>query len=197
MNDGISNRVAKMDRAIFKKLAELGAAEFQHLNGPLIAHLEGTYQFLKDWGNRQELCRAGLYHAVYGTVAFDKILVSVAKRHQIADVIGKEAENIVYYYSACDRDNLYVQIGQSDEINYRNRFTGNTEILTRAMLSDLLELTLANELEIVTNDRAFLEKQRSWYENLFSRFEKYVSRPAYQSYLSIFRPNSSMGEAGT
>jgi hypothetical protein len=186
-----------MDLEILRKLGELGAAEFQHLNGPLISHLVGTYQNLKAWGSREELCLAGLYHAVYGTAAFNKSLISVSRRHQIAEIIGKEAENIVYYYGACDRDVLYSQIGQSAEITYTNRFTGNTETLTQRMLSDLLELTLANELEIVTNDRAFLEKQRSQYESLFGRFEKYVSQSAYQAYLSVFSQDRSRSKAGT
>src|SRR5215471_1629833 len=186
-----------MDLEIFKKLRELGAADFQHLNGPLINHLEGTYEYLKAWSNREELCVAGLYHAVYGTAAFDKSLISISKRDQIAGIIGPEVEHIVYYYGACDRDILYPQIGRTDEISYRNRFTGGTEILTQEMLSDLLELTLANELEIVTRDRAFLEKQRSRYDALFARFEKYVSRPAYESYLRVFGQHRHAAQIGT
>jgi len=186
-----------MDLEIFKKLRELGAADFQHLNGPLINHLEGTYEYLKAWGNREELCVAGLYHAVYGTAAFDKSLISISKRDQIAEIIGPEVERIVYYYGACDRDTLYLQIGRTEEIRYRNRFTGGTEILTQAMLSDLLELTLANELEIVSRDRAFMEKQRSRYDALFARFKKYVSRPAYQGYLRVFGRDGHAAQIGT
>lgn len=55
----------------------------------------------------------------------------------------------------------------------------------------------ANEVEIVTNDRAFLGKQRSQYESLFGRFEKYVSQSAYQAYLSVFRQDIFMSKAGT
>src|SRR5690348_14706788 len=92
---------------VFHQLAKLGAEELQHLNGSLLSHLQGTYELLKGWGNREELCQAGLYHAVYGTFAFEGSLVDLKKRESIAALIGAEAEKIVYYYGACSRDYFY------------------------------------------------------------------------------------------
>lgn len=53
MIDVFAKRAAKMDLEIFRKLGELGAAYFQHLNVPRTTHLEGTYQYLKALGNRR------------------------------------------------------------------------------------------------------------------------------------------------
>ena len=64
----------------FRKLKELGAAEFEHLGGPLINHLEGTKQLLQDWSAHQVLQDAGLYHAAYGTAGFNESLVSTSRR---------------------------------------------------------------------------------------------------------------------
>ncbi len=81
---------------LFKRLQELGAGEFVHLNGSLIEHLKGTADLLKAWGNREELCKAGLYHAVYGTDGYDESLVDLSMRHQVKNLIGTETEEIVY-----------------------------------------------------------------------------------------------------
>src|SRR5512138_2876948 len=97
---------------VLHQLAELGAEELQHLKGSLLSHLQSTYELLKAWGNREELCRAGLYHAVYGTFAFESSLVDLKKRESIAALIGAKAEKIVYYYGACDRDYFYPRIGR-------------------------------------------------------------------------------------
>ena len=62
----------------FNKLSELGAGEFEHLNGSLIKHLNSTYQLLKKWGASQEICDSGLYHAAYGTSGFENQVVSLS-----------------------------------------------------------------------------------------------------------------------
>lgn len=54
----------------FQVLSELGAGEFEHLDGSLIAHLNGTKDLLLQWGASLELQDAGLYHAAYGTDGF-------------------------------------------------------------------------------------------------------------------------------
>jgi Domain of unknown function (DUF6817) len=171
---------------VFKQLAELGADELQHINGSLLSHLEGTYGLLKAWGNREGLCKAGLYHAVYGTFAFESSLVDLKKRERIAVLIGPEAERIVYYYGACDRDYFYPRIGRLDEPNFLNRFTGQFENISKQMVGDLLELTLANELEIIKKDDAFLAERRVKYESLFDRFEPFVSAKGFEEYKRVF-----------
>jgi hypothetical protein len=171
---------------VFHQLAKLGAEELQHLNGSLLSHLQGTYELLKGWGNREELCQAGLYHAVYGTFAFEGSLVDLKKRESIAALIGAEAEKIVYYYGACNRDYFYPRIGRVDEPILLNRFTRQFENISEQMLRDLLELTLANELEIIKRDDAFFAERRVRYESLFDRFEPFVSVRGFEEYQRVF-----------
>lgn len=171
---------------IFKQLAELGAEELQHLSGSLLSHLQGTYDLLKAWGNREALCKAGLYHAVYGTFAFERSLIDFKKRGSIAALIGAEAEKIVYYYGACDRDYFYPRIGRVDEPILLNRFTRQFENISGQLFSDLLELTLANELEIIKKDAAFFAERRVMYESLFDRFEPFVSARGFEEYQRVF-----------
>ena len=108
---------------LFQRLQELGAGEFVHLNGSLIEHLKGAADLLKSWGNREALCNAGLYHAVYGTDGYDESLVVLTMRQQIAGLIGTEAEGITYLYGACDRQAFYPRIGTSSQLTYSDRFT--------------------------------------------------------------------------
>ena len=121
-----------MDAEVVEKLKELGASEFDHVNGTLLAHLQGTHDLLEKWGNRGALCNAGLYHAVYGTAGFQQNLIGLQDRSAVADLIGKESENIVYLFSACDRDYVYGQMLASDgfdqvtKVEYRDRFSQAT-----------------------------------------------------------------------
>lgn len=42
----------------------------EHFGRRLHDHLVGTWRILRDWGAPVHLCRAGLFHAVYGTGTF-------------------------------------------------------------------------------------------------------------------------------
>ncbi|HEX7080648.1 MAG TPA: hypothetical protein VF329_06515 [Gammaproteobacteria bacterium] len=157
------------------KLSELGAAKVDHIVGDLAAHLEGTYQLLRLWGNSEPICLAGLYHAVYGTDDFPHMLIGLESREQVRELIGEMAERLVYIYGACDRSFTYRQIIRESGPQYRDRFTGRTFALDHSLLSSLCELTLANELEIASRDKAHLEKYRKQYLTLFGSFEGRVS----------------------
>lgn len=165
-------------------LKDLGVGEFSHLNGSLKDHLIGTYQLLKNWGCSSVVCDAGLYHAVYGTQPMKALGLPhkpyrESDRPAIQSVIGKKVEALVYLYAACDRDFFYPTIGTGREI-YRDRFTAIKYELNKETLATLLELTLANELEIVLSDSALTEKHRSWITNFLSRCSGLVSETVFR-----------------
>jgi hypothetical protein len=81
---------------------------------------------------------------------------------------------------------VYPQIGRSKNVVLRNRFTGDERCLDSRELKDLLELTLANELEMVSRDPSFLNKHRKWYEELFDRFYGIVSLRGFTDYRQVF-----------
>ena len=82
----------------FETLQEMGAGDFQHLNGSLESHLKGTESVLRNWGSGELLQVAGLFHAAYGTAGFDENMVSLNQRQEIAHVIGEAEEELVYLY---------------------------------------------------------------------------------------------------
>lgn len=72
-----------------------------------INHCVNVYNILKEEGNSEDVCNAGLYHSVYGTSYANLTLQTVDKdREIIKKEIGKYAENLVYEMCILpDRDN--------------------------------------------------------------------------------------------
>jgi len=170
---------------LFQRLQELGAGEFGHINGSLIEHLNGTAELLKAWGNRNALCTAGLYHAVYGTDGYEASLIDHTMRQQVADLIGAEAEEITYLYGACDRDAFYPRIGTASQLNYSDRFTRKSFEISHPALKDLCELILANELEIASHSESFRQEYGELLRTLFDRMRGLVSEQGFGFYKTI------------
>lgn len=162
----------------FKQLAKLGAADFAHINGNLIDHLKGTRDILTSWSASQTLQDAGLYHAVYGTSGFDAQMVAPNHREKIAQIIGVQAEEIVYQYCACDRDTVWPQLGLINNPDFKNRFTQQTYRLNSELLNNFCELTVANELKIALGSTAFVEQHGKSLYRLFSNMRPLLSSRA-------------------
>ncbi len=169
----------------FKKLAELGVEEFEHIDGSLLEHLNNTKALLQQWEAPSDLQDAGLYHAVYGTDGFDEIMVSIKRRNEVADIIGKSAEEIVYQYCACDRKHFFANVGD-DEPKFINRFSKESYYLTLEMLKDFCELTAANEIEIAIDNPAFLAEHGSGLLSIFSKMSPYLSLKAQAKVMEVF-----------
>lgn len=165
----------------FKKLSELGAGDFDHIDGVLVDHLIGTQSLLVQWQASAVLQDAGLYHAAYGTAGFSESLVSTDQRDKIACIIGKEAEEIVYLYCACDRDYFWPQFASSSSPEFKNRFTDQVSYLSQRQLMEFCELTAANELEIANGNEAFINKYGQSLYALFKSMQPYLSSYASSS----------------
>ncbi len=166
----------------FKALQAMGAGEFAHLNGSLIEHLSSTAQLLRKWQARTVLCDAGLYHAAYGTAGFDEKMLSLAQRSDVAILIGKEAEALVYLYCSCDRDFTFSRLGTSNEIQFKGRFTANTFNLTQQQAENFCELTVANELELVIASDQFRQQHGQGLKQLFNKMKRWLSPYAIDAY---------------
>lgn len=170
-------------------LKQLGAGDFQHLNGSLEAHLKGTENVLKSWGSSELLQTAGLFHAAYGTAGFDEQMVSLNMRQEIAHVIGEAEESLVYLYCSCDRDFVCSQFGKVEIVQFKDRFSGALFQFDESMAKLFCELTVANELELVYSSEEFKAKYGSELLELFQGMDSYLSseaRNAYKLALSNF-----------
>ena len=173
---------------VFAQLQALGAGEFVHLNGPLSDHLCATENLLREWGNRETLCIAGLYHAVYGTDAIQGQLVGLDYRGTIAGVIGPEAEEIAYLYGACARKSFYGRIGTPQQLLFADRFSQTEYPITQSQLRDFCELTLANELELAIASEAFRNKYGAELAKVLRRMKGLVSDAGFRAFGQLLCP---------
>lgn len=171
---------------ILHKLKSFGAQSLGHINGDLEEHLKGTYKLLRDWGNADYICLAGFYHAVYGTHGFPQQLVTLEYRTDIAKIIGKKAEELVYFYGACDRTYTYNEIIYKEHPSYKDRFTGKIFTPSKNILLSFCELTLANELEIAKNNEKFREQYGNELIKLFCKMDGYVSTDGFNYFKEVF-----------
>jgi hypothetical protein len=168
---------APADQAI-ALLRRLGAADIAHPGGTLVAHLQRVQGQLAAWGARPALQVAGLCHAFYGTDGFPTALLSPDSRAELTEVIGAEAEGIVYLYASCDRTATYPTLAHPDGA-FRNRFTGQLHTPEPHFRRDFAELSAANELDLARIDTVFREKWGAQLLALFTRFRPLLSQPAW------------------
>ncbi|MBK6017978.1 hypothetical protein JHN45_43720 [Streptomyces sp. MBT53] len=98
---------------------------------------------------------------------------------RLAEVIGAEAEGIVYLYGACDRKATYPGLAEADGV-FRDRFSGRGHIPEPGLRRDLAELTAANELDLARHDFTFRERWGPQLLVLFTRFKPLLSQPAWR-----------------
>jgi hypothetical protein len=123
-----------------------GAHLIAHPGGTLLAHLERTRDLLLSFAAEDALVRAGFCHAAYGTAGFPQPLQMLDRRSELAELIGQEAEAIVYVYCSCDRSYGLPGLHGHDDI--KDRFTGGLWTPSYTLASQLAELTAANELDL-------------------------------------------------
>ena len=168
-------------------LTSRSAGTLGHVHGDLLEHLDGTYALLRDWDSPAHVCHAGLCHAVYGTDGFATTLLDVnAEREDLARVVGRDAEALVYFYASCDRQYLYPQIGVSTPVQFRDRFNGTVFVPEESLFASFMELTFANELDILGKNQRLVEETRPYLGALFGRCRALVSAPAFAYFVRLF-----------
>ncbi|WP_308354873.1 DUF6817 domain-containing protein [Streptomyces sp. Je 1-79] len=157
-----------------------GADGLEHPGGTLLAHLDRVEARLADWDARDELRLAGLCHAFYGTDGFAGHLLPLEERGVLAAAIGEEAEALVYFYASCDREFSYEGVGNENGL-FRDRFTGGTFTPTERRRRDFAELTAANELDVLRENRELWSRHGGGLLKLFTRWRSLLSEPAFEA----------------
>ena len=198
-------------------LTSHSAEQVPHVGGSLLKHLTGTCDLLRQWDRPGEICLAGLCHTMYGTDGYPNPLEDPTRRDKLAAIIGHKAEELVYFYASCDRGWLYPQlapgalVGIHDVeaakqrlkqgvvagaplessagavITFRDRFSGKVIIPYPEVFASFLELTFANELEIIRRQWPHLPDQnRILWQAIFERCRELVSEAAYDCFRETF-----------
>ncbi|MGX1547706.1 DUF6817 domain-containing protein [Streptomyces adustus] len=180
---------ATTDRAV-TLLREFGADGIAHPGGTLLVHLQRVQARLATWQARPALQLAGLCHAFYGTDGFPTPLLPLGRRHDLAALIGTEAEAIVYLYASCDRKATYPALHQADAA-FHDRFSGRARVPGPQLRRDFTELSAANELDLAVVDPAFRDTWGPGLLALFTRLRDLLSAGAWFECRSVLATPAS------
>jgi Domain of unknown function (DUF6817) len=175
----------------FKQLTDffmaVGADSVSHTEKTYLAHVIGVYQDLKSWGAEEELCRAAMFHSIYGTEKFQRFALPVARRDELRQLIGIRAERLAYINCAMDRASFDRAAFQT-QAPYRlaDRLTGEEHALSQEDMDDLCRIHLCDWLEQVPRSQQW-DYRRAAYRQLAARLGG-VAEAAYER---VFQGNAA------
>src|SRR5215207_7285177 len=139
-----------MDQQLEERLRFLRGANTEgmpHSGRGLFDHLLGTRQLLLEWEARPALCDAGLFHSIYSTEHFEQTAVPLTRRDEVRQLIGDEAESLVWLFCMMRRETLYQNLHKGRDFSVQHRLTGEWIPLTEDQFHDLITMSFANCLE--------------------------------------------------
>ena len=162
-------------------LIACGAKTVAHPGGTLYEHLHRVRALLAEWEAPNDVQLAGLCHAFYGTDAFPSALLPLDQRATLVDAIGLRAESLVHLYAGCERDEVYPRLHEH-RVEFRDRFTNTHRIPDEESLNAFVEITAANELDVVRHNRALALEHGKALLELFSGCRAHLSSAAWRAW---------------
>src|SRR5438874_11022444 len=96
-------------------LVNLGIEKVAHTEKTYLGHLVNVYRLMESSGCTDELCRAGMFHSIYGTQQFQGFKLPLEKRAEVRGLIGERAEMLAYLNCAMDRPTFDRAVEQNEE----------------------------------------------------------------------------------
>jgi hypothetical protein len=152
------------------------AAGRHHPSGTLDDHLERVGGTLESWLAPDWVVDAGRLHAIYGTDGLPPAFAGVHPAF-VRSAVGAKAEQLIALYCRCDRALSYSTLA-SRSPTIVDRSTGERQALTGEQLRAFMELTVANELDVLTRDDEIAARHGGSLARLFSRWIPFLSEPA-------------------
>jgi len=184
-------------RRVEELLIARGADRLAHPGGTLYEHLRRVASLLQRWGADRAVQAAGLCHACYGTDGYDQALLEVTNRATLVSLIGSRAESPVYLYGSCDRRAVYPGLAGFGPVPFRDRFTTRTVVPTEQQLRDFLEITAANELDVVRHNPAMAAEHGADLLQLFTRVRDRLSDAAWRDCVDVLGEHGPGRHAAT
>jgi hypothetical protein len=151
-------------------LVNLGIEQIAHSQKNYLGHLVSVYNLMHSAGYDEDLCRAGLFHSIYGTEKFQGFKLSLEQRDELAGLIGSHAERLAYWNCLMDRESLDGMLSQSVEpYMLRNRESGELMPLTQREFDDLCCVHLFDWLEQAPRSRFGWDYRRQAYRQMAER----------------------------
>jgi hypothetical protein len=171
-----------MDKGL-KRLTDfligLGIDTIPHTQKSYLGHLISVYRLMESQGCSEELCRAGMFHSIYGTEKFQGFKLPLERRPEVRDLIGTRAEWLGYLNCAMDRPSFDRAVEQTEEpFRFIDRLTGEEVQLSRGDFDDLCRVHLYDWLEQVPRSTVGWGYRRAAYRHMAERLDR-AARDCY------------------
>jgi hypothetical protein len=164
-------------------LVNLGIEQVAHTQKNYLAHLISVYRMMKDSGYDEDLCRAGLFHSIYGTEKFQGFKLPLDRRYELTQLIGDRAERLAFWNCLMDRASLDALLSQhTAPFLLRNRENGEPFSLTSREFDALCCVHLFDWLEQAPRSRFGWDYRRQAYRQMAER----LGTPALHAYDQVF-----------
>ncbi|HZT78694.1 MAG TPA: hypothetical protein VFA26_00610 [Gemmataceae bacterium] len=183
--------------AEMKKLTDflvgLGIERVGHTQRTYLAHLIAVYRLMEAHGCDAVLCRAGMFHSIYGTEQFQGFKLPPERRAEVRALIGERAERLAYLNCVMERASLDRCLEQDGE-PYRvvDRLTREEVPLSRADFDDLCRVHLFDWLEQVPRSRLGWDYRRAAYRRMAER----LGGAAQEAYARVFAQEAAPAGGG-
>jgi hypothetical protein len=159
-----------------------GIADVSHTKNNYLAHVVAVYSDLKKWHADEDMCRAGMFHSIYGTELFQKIALPLERRQEIRDLIGTRAEKLAFWNCFMDRATFDQAVLNEDApTQFRDRVTGEIYQLNPDEFRDLMTVNLCDWLEQVERSQRWDYRRPG-----FRRMAERLGGTALASYDEVF-----------
>lgn len=177
--------------ALFKRMTnfirEVGADDIEHSDRTYLAHAIGVHNDMKRWGCDEEMCRAGMFHSIYGTELFQRFTLPVERRSEVRDLIGERAEWFAYLNCAMKREEFDRAVFQNaGPYLIHDRFTGEQVELSEADFDEIVRMHVCDWLEQVDHSKMW-DYRRDAYRQMAKR----LGGIAEEEYEKIFALENS------
>jgi hypothetical protein len=128
-------------------LTGIGVDKVPHTKKSYLAHLIGVYRYLESQGCAEDVCRAGMFHSIYGTELFQGFKLPLDRRPEVRALIGERAERLAYLNCAMDRASFDRALDQIEPFRSVERLTRKEVELSLDDFNDLCRVHLYDWLE--------------------------------------------------
>jgi hypothetical protein len=164
-------------------LVAMGIDKIGHTQKTYLGHLVAVYRFMQSQGCTEELCRAGMFHSIYGTERFQGFTLPLERRPEVQALIGERAERLAFCNCFVDRATLDRELERgTPPYCIRNRATGEEIVLCAEDFDDLCRVHLYDWLEQAPRSAYGWDYRRSAYRRMAER----LGAPALAAYDRVF-----------
>jgi hypothetical protein len=147
-----------------------GIEEMEHTGKTYLGHLIAVHRMMEEQACSTDACRAGLFHSIYGTEAFQRFQLPLNRQAEVRDLIGERAERLAYLNCAMDRASFDAALQRRPSpFQILDRLTGEEVSMETADFDDLCRVHLYDWLEQAPRSRFGYGYRREAYRGMAER----------------------------